>query len=285
MAKKILCIIVLMLALVCLLASCGDNKDKTTTHTHNFGEWKTTKAATCTDDGIEERYCIVENCEESETQTISATGHAYVNGYCSKCETIYDGALEEQREIVRNITYNIIGNIEDFSYRVSGYYENAWYFSIYNSYSYFSYESLINAFSSYVQLDSYTVDNGAIQYLQSLGKEPTEANRTVAIRSIDGAIGIIQFAVELTGQNKTLKNLVTEAEEEFKKINPKVVGAPLYQAVENYMNATMDLYNFAKVPSGNYNSYKSYRMLYYSYCYDYKSPLYDAINSKTWMSE
>jgi len=280
MAKKILCVIVITLALVLVLASCGNQE-----HTHAFGEWKTTKAATCTAEGIEERYCTVKNCEESETQAISAQGHAYEKGYCSKCETIEAGALEEQREAVRNITYNILSNIEAFSYRISGYYENAWYFSIYDSYNYLSYESLLNAFSRYVELDTFTIDNGAVQYLQSIGKEPTEANRTVSIRSIDGAIGIIQFAVELTGQNKTLEKLVAEAEEEFKKINSKVVGEPLAEAVEKYMDAAMDLYNFAKVPSGNYNSYKSYRMLYYGYCYDYKSPLYDAINSGDWMSE
>ena len=49
MAKKLLCAIVLMLALVCVLASCiGTVTENTTTHTHDYGEWETTKTATCT---------------------------------------------------------------------------------------------------------------------------------------------------------------------------------------------------------------------------------------------
>ena len=57
MAKKFLCVIVLMIALVCTFASCNVYKDKTQNsneapaHTHNFGEWETTKAATCTAEG------------------------------------------------------------------------------------------------------------------------------------------------------------------------------------------------------------------------------------------
>lgn len=66
MAKKLLCAIVLMLALVCVLASCG--------HEHNYGEWETTKATSCTAEGAKERYC---SCGEKQTESISATGHSF----------------------------------------------------------------------------------------------------------------------------------------------------------------------------------------------------------------
>ena len=80
MAKKFLCVIVLMIALVCTFASCNYYKDKTQNsnkapaHTHNFGEWETTKAATCTAEGSKERYC---SCGEKQTSTISITEHSY----------------------------------------------------------------------------------------------------------------------------------------------------------------------------------------------------------------
>ncbi len=41
---------------------------------HSYGEWTTTKAATCTTDGTETRTCTV--CGKTETRTISATGHS-----------------------------------------------------------------------------------------------------------------------------------------------------------------------------------------------------------------
>lgn len=77
-----------MLALVCVLASCKDNKDETPntnetpTHTHAFGEWETTKAASCTAEGTKERYCT---CGEKQTATISQTEHNYIDGICSSC--------------------------------------------------------------------------------------------------------------------------------------------------------------------------------------------------------
>lgn len=43
-------------------------------HVHSFGEWATTKDATCTEDGVKERTCA---CGEKETQGISASGHNY----------------------------------------------------------------------------------------------------------------------------------------------------------------------------------------------------------------
>lgn len=88
MAKKILCIIVVMLALVSVLASCvfpnnaGLNTPENPSHTHTYGEWETTKTATCTADGTKERYC---SCGEKQTATIAKAEHTYVDGVCSSC--------------------------------------------------------------------------------------------------------------------------------------------------------------------------------------------------------
>jgi hypothetical protein len=75
MAKKLLCVIVLIFALVCVIASCDNNNtNDNSTHTHNYGEWETTKTATCTEEGAKERYC---SCGEKQIASISATGHSY----------------------------------------------------------------------------------------------------------------------------------------------------------------------------------------------------------------
>ena len=63
--KKLLCVIIMMFALVCLLASCGE-------HTHDYGEWENVTNPTCTVDGSKVRYCT---CGEEQIKPIYATGH------------------------------------------------------------------------------------------------------------------------------------------------------------------------------------------------------------------
>ncbi|MBE6645855.1 MAG: hypothetical protein E7612_10885 [Ruminococcaceae bacterium] len=73
MTKKLLCVVLLVISLVCAFTSCGYDKE-TPAHTHSYGEWETTKAATCTAEGSKERYC---SCGEKQTSTISITEHSY----------------------------------------------------------------------------------------------------------------------------------------------------------------------------------------------------------------
>ena len=74
MAKKLLCVIVLMLALVCVLASCE--------HEHKFGEWETIREVSCTEDGINERYCF---CGHKEEQIIPS-GHNWLEATCTEAK-------------------------------------------------------------------------------------------------------------------------------------------------------------------------------------------------------
>ncbi len=69
-------------------------------HEHTFGEWQVVTAATCAEEGQEQRLC---ECGETETRTIAATGHNYTEtlvaptcteqGYtlhtCTNCEHTY----------------------------------------------------------------------------------------------------------------------------------------------------------------------------------------------------
>ena len=45
------------------------------THTHEFGDWKQSKVATCIEKGEEQRIC---SCGEIETREIQKTGHIEV---------------------------------------------------------------------------------------------------------------------------------------------------------------------------------------------------------------
>ena len=88
--KKLLTFITLTLALICLLASCGGQKDE---HTHDFGEWKVTKAPTCTEEGSEVRYC---DCGEKQTEVVVALGHTFADWVTVKEPTVTEEGLKER---------------------------------------------------------------------------------------------------------------------------------------------------------------------------------------------
>ena len=67
--KRITSVCLVIIAMVALLTACKNE------HTHQFGEWSTTKDSTCTESGIKTRTC---SCGESETNDIPALGHTEV---------------------------------------------------------------------------------------------------------------------------------------------------------------------------------------------------------------
>lgn len=91
MAKRLLCVIVFMLTLVCTFASCSGDKDETPSHTHNFGEWEITKSATCTAEGSKERYC---SCGEKQTAVIGLKEHEYGEWSITKEATFTENGEE-----------------------------------------------------------------------------------------------------------------------------------------------------------------------------------------------
>lgn len=88
--KKMLALLVISLTMF-VICSCSDeipsdsivttrpmeaiNVDASTNpHTHQFTEWSIVECASCTANGLKERYC---SCGEKEQETIDATGHNY----------------------------------------------------------------------------------------------------------------------------------------------------------------------------------------------------------------
>ena len=74
--KRLFCVLLLILALVCILAACdktdnpaaGGNSENGE-HTHAFGDWSVSKAAGCATPGEEKRTCA---CGASETRELTA---------------------------------------------------------------------------------------------------------------------------------------------------------------------------------------------------------------------
>ncbi len=80
MKKRLALVFVLVFVMAICLFGCDGEisflpSDTTESHIHEFGEWRVSLAATCTDDGEEVRSCA---CGESEKKSISATGHTEV---------------------------------------------------------------------------------------------------------------------------------------------------------------------------------------------------------------
>lgn len=61
---------------------------------HEYGKWKTTAKATCTEVGIKERKC--KKCKSSETKEIKAKGHKWSKWKVSKTATISEGGEKER---------------------------------------------------------------------------------------------------------------------------------------------------------------------------------------------
>ena len=72
---KILLLAVATLCALIALCACGGGADNTPVHTHKFGEWETTKNATCSTDGEQTRFC---DCGEAQTKSVPATEHTIV---------------------------------------------------------------------------------------------------------------------------------------------------------------------------------------------------------------
>ena len=81
--KKLSLMIIFAVLCLAILSGCKNNQNPPdSTHEHSFGEWKTVKQASCTEEGQKERTCA---CGEKETVTVPMTTHNFVNGVCDKC--------------------------------------------------------------------------------------------------------------------------------------------------------------------------------------------------------
>lgn len=88
--KKHISISIGLILLICIiitsLVSCG--------HEHQWGEWQTSKAPTCTEDGYNSRMCAT--CGETQTTTISATGHSFGEWKTEKVGTCVTPGIDAQ---------------------------------------------------------------------------------------------------------------------------------------------------------------------------------------------
>ena len=101
-SRKLFLPLLLMLTLMLLLSGCLDEATASDECEHEYGEWVTTKAATCTDEGKMVKTC--DKCDKEKSKTIAALGHTEVidkaieptctlegkteGKHCSVCNTV-----------------------------------------------------------------------------------------------------------------------------------------------------------------------------------------------------
>ena len=86
--KKVLLLAIALMCCVFCFASCNEEPPKPSEHTHTWGDWQTTKEATCTEKGEEQRKCT--GFDETEKQEIAAIGHV-----CEKTEALAATCTED----------------------------------------------------------------------------------------------------------------------------------------------------------------------------------------------
>ena len=90
--KKLLCLMLVAMLLVSAVPAAfatGEGAECTHTDRTLIENGKSTKAPTCEDPGVEVYYCNNEACTDEDhyfTVDVSALGHNYVDGVCSRCE-------------------------------------------------------------------------------------------------------------------------------------------------------------------------------------------------------
>ena len=92
--KRITSALLAAIMLFCF-AACGEEKTKAECTEHQYGEFKVTKEAGCTEDGTKERTCSV--CGHKETWYIQAAGHVFSEWTVNK-----QGSCTEKGEEIRS---------------------------------------------------------------------------------------------------------------------------------------------------------------------------------------
>ncbi len=109
--KKFFLLLALLIAYTLSLSACGSHSqlpDIDYTHTHKYREWTLVRQATCTESGLQERYCL---CGIKETEVIDALGHVEreQSGACMYCEKPL-GAYRLDGKVIVNFGDSIFGN-------------------------------------------------------------------------------------------------------------------------------------------------------------------------------
>lgn len=292
MTKKLLCVIVLVLALVCTFASCSDDKDETQNnnetpaHTHSYGEWETTKEPTCTAEGSKERYC---SCGEKQSASISIAEHSYGDWETTKEPTFSEKGSEsrlcacgksETRDIPKKQSETTTLNateclnelntvyLNSFSQKTIWFDEDGWIYARYfdgtESYAFFAREKDDVAKNMW-----YGKINGAYYYLEER-ITTTETQRTYeainglevvsAVENAGDGFQYLEYAISLAEEASTFSCQKITDENGTKYVLKLVVDGEASNITITVVNGLITVYDHEDYTKATYSYDKTITM-------------------------
>ena len=269
----LLCIVVLILV---VLSGCQQ-------HEHAYGEWVVTTASTCTTEGTETRTC---ECGDTQTQTVSATGHQWNDATCSKpktcgaCDATEGSAIDHnyaegactmcgaedpvaKQQQLFNGTYLFLTTIESKCDSYSSMIYDAWYFAIYQCDDYYSGASAIDAYSRNVGIDTAQVTEGVDSYLRLAGYTPSDDYRWAVLNSNEGALYVLNYALTKSSSFSDIEEAFATAKSYIQSMDPAYSSINAYSEISSYYNAVSAYFDFCCFPSGSFsqlaNTVNTYR--------------------------
>ena len=280
MAKNFLTIITLLAFFSSVLTSCS--------HEHTWISANCTLPRTCSECGETEGMPLGHNYKEATCETAktcytcnstegSPLGHNYVRDVCTTCDQIAYMAESNQLYIAADVITDL-ENLENACNALTTVYQSAWCFYIYKVDSYYNFDNAVDGLSGYTGIESEYIKEATIDYVEFLGLTTSE---TICLAIFKGnVLEITERALELRGIFDYCGELVTSSTDNITKIHHKVIGQGLAEALVDYCNVVLNYYNFAKSPSGSYNSYSSNISMFYDYCINAKSILANEIDKR-----
>ena len=214
-------------------------------------------AADCETDGHdwEEATCSTpKTCKTCGETNGTVSDHKYEDGKCTMCES-----KDPKAEQISNATaaYGMLLLAEGYCDLFSEMIGDAWYFAIYKSDDYYTGDSAISAFSSYVGIEKALVQEGVDSYLTKLGYTTSSTYRAAALSTNSGALYVVDYALTKNETFKNAKDCIDSAKKYIGKLDSSYSSVNAYTEVVAYYSAVSTYFDFCCSPSGSYSQLSS----------------------------
>lgn len=216
------------------------------------------KNATCT---------TAKACSVCGEKSGTALGHSYSNGTCSRCG-VKDPATAEKAKGAEAYVYLQLA--EGYCDLFSDMIYDAWYFAIYKEDDYYTADSIIAAFSSYVGIDKALVSAGVDSYLNSLGLTDSSYRRSV-LATNNGALYVVDYALSNNDGFKNALECINSAKTVIQSMDRNYTAYNGFTEVSSYYSAVKAYYDFCYSPSGSFSQLSGTLNTFRSNCNTYRS--------------
>ena len=241
MKKRLIGILSMTLAVVCLLTSCGN---KHQTHIHSYGDWQPSQTEACK----LEKTCA---CGYKHVKSIDNDKHSYENYECKLCGFIEPSKMESIN-IAKDVLKNLIAFKKVCNDRTDMYKKTFKFVSDgLNVRKYANYDKLITGFSNTVGLNKEAVKaefdkilveaNGTMDNL-------TEIQKMQVVYDINNSINVVKTLITSSIPYEADKDAAQflEFDQKIEELrNKAALDAASIDALDDYKTALLSYYNFS----------------------------------------